>query len=127
MNPESELLGRAVSAIAASAGFALERSYCDDEEMRQGIREIERLPPEASLNDLQGAALLENLRRVFLRTARIPGAADPMAKQASRSRWRFLTAASPQGASAYAAVLRLFGVPVPDYLSDVGGDQSSQP
>ena len=109
-------LGETLAAIAGSEGFQVTVPYCRPDEMIRGIRQLTELRPGAELSPLQNLALIENARRVIVKTAAIPEARDSLSAQAALPRWRHLRRASPAAADAYAAVLGYLGLDVPQCL-----------
>jgi hypothetical protein len=103
-------------ALAESSGFRLGEPYCSQAEMREGVRQVERLAAGATLTGSQRLALLENLRLVVLRTAAAPNPRQPLTAQSRLRRWEHLRAAAPHAADAYVAVLGLFEIEAPECL-----------
>jgi hypothetical protein len=105
-----------VRRVAESHGFDLWTPWASDLELRDGIREVDGLARGSTLTEQQRRALMENVRRVFLRTASAPEPAPSLAAQAKLYRWWFLRQASAEAANAYAALLAYFDIGLPDSL-----------
>ena len=104
--------------ICEDLGFSLAIEYATQVEMTRAVREIDGMAPDSRLTEPQALALLENLRLVIIKAGR--HAFLPSVEAQSRlPRWRFLLAASPEGAAAFAAVLARLALPIPAHL--VGG------
>lgn len=103
-------------AIARAFGFGVACHYCTAAEMTQDIRELATKPEGEPLTDIQRRALLENLRRIILRTASSHIGRGPVDAQSRKPRWKFLVEASPSGADTFVAVLRYLDLDVPAYL-----------
>ena len=114
----NETYRQRIARIAQDAGFDITIQVASDGDMRDGIRQVERLEHGVALTELQRLGLIENLRLALQRTASKEGAAGSVLAQSRLARWRFLRAASPAAADAYVAVLGHFGLNVPDYLRD---------
>ena len=111
-----------LEAIAAGAGFRTAGPYCSQREMLQGIRELSVAAETAPLSDVQRLALLENLRRIIVKTAPAPSSGPSVAAQSGLPRWRRLREASLPAAAAYAAVLGYLELAVPQCLTEEPDD-----
>lgn len=107
--------GDRIVDAAKKAGFDLSKEYTTIEKMREGIKEIEKLKPDATLTEAQKSALAENLRRAINETFST-GTKASIAAQAKLGRWRFIDQLAPEAKAALVAALNAAGVPLPDYL-----------
>ena len=103
--------------LARDKGFiASEEEYASVTEMVASIREIEDMTPGMPLSDVQCRSLMENVRRIIVRTAYSLDAVDSVRIQSRLWRWNFLRDASPRAADAYVEVLRYFEIEPPTCL-----------
>ena len=113
---------RILANLAADAGFDVTQDYCSAPDLIIPIREIERMPVGTQLSALQRQALLENLRRLIMRTASAQKAAPSVAVQSRLHRWRHLRSVSREAADAMVAVLGYLEIDVPQYLRGDGDE-----
>ena len=107
---------QAIVSVVMRAGFEIAHEYCSLSELVIPIRELEHFAQGGAITDLQRRALLENLRRLIMKTAMSGNAAASLAVQSRLSRWRHLRSASEEAADALVAVLGHFELDVPQYL-----------
>ena len=108
-------LGDELRQICEAAGFRLDLEYATQAAMIRGIREIDDIRSGDQLSPDQRAALIENLRLVVIKTC-TNGFLPSVRAQSMLPRWRFLRAASPSAADAFAAVLTRLTLPIPASL-----------